>query len=277
MVITEEKLHGFEHHLYLEEKERGTISTYLTALRQFSNWCGEREVNKKMVLAYKSELIDKYSPGTVNCKLGPINLFLRYWGHDDCCVKRLRIQRQFCYPQERELTYSEYIQLVHAAQEKGAERLALLLQTLCATGIRVSELKFITVEAAKKKRACVRNKGKSRLVLIPQELCSRLLLYAQAHDVQDGAIFCGACGRPLDRVTIWKQMNALGEITGLPAEKLHPHALRHLFAVTYYQRNHDAMSLADLLGHSSLDTTRIYTVTNSGAARQQVEQLGLVL
>ena len=277
MVITQESIREFEQHLYLEEKEPGTISTYLTAVRQFAAWCGRREISKELVLDYKSELIDRYLPGTVNSKLGPINLFLRYCGCESCCVKRLRIQHRFCYPQERELYYSEYIRLVHAAQNKGDGRLALILQTLCATGIRVSELRFITVDAAKQSRAYVYNKGKSRIILIPRELCGQLLDYAGARGVKSGAIFRSTCGNPLNRVTIWKQMNALCEITDVPAEKLHPHALRHLFAVTYYQQSHDPMSLADLLGHSSLDTTRIYTATNSGAARQQVEQLGLVL
>ena len=277
MVITTEKIREFEHHLYLEEKEPGTISTYLTAVRQFAAWCGQHEVSKELVLDYKSGLIDRYLPGTVNSKLGPINLFLRYCGCENCCVKRLRIQHQFCYPQERELYYSEYIRLVQTAQAEGNVRLALILQTLCATGIRVSELRFITVESAAQSRAYVYNKGKSRVVLIPRELCRRLLGYARAQGVQSGAIFCGINGKPLNRVTIWKQMNALCQVTDVPAEKLHPHALRHLFAVTYYQCNHDAMTLADLLGHSSLDTTRIYTATNSGAQRQQVEQLGLVL
>ena len=273
MIITQNLLREFEHHLYLEEKEPGTIGTYPTAVRQFAHWCGRQTVSKELVLGYKSYLIDRYSPGTVNSKIGPINLFLRYCGCEACCVKRLRIQRQLCYPQERELYYAEYVRLIDAAEP----RLALILQTLCATGIRVSELKFITVEAARQLRACVRNKGKSRVILIPGELAARLLRYARERDIDSGAIFRGACGRPLDRVTIWKQMNALCGVTGVSAEKLHPHALRHLFAVTYYQRSHDPMGLADLLGHSSLDTTRLYTATNSAEQRRQVEQLGLVI
>ena len=277
MVITQKSLREFQHHLYLEEKEPGTISTYLTAVRQFAEWCGRHVVTKELVLQYKSYLVERYQPGTVNTKLGPINLFLRYCGCEDCCVKRLRIQRRLCYPQERELYYSEYVRLVDTARAEGDARLALILQTLCATGIRVSELKFITVEAARQTQAAVTNKGKSRIILIPRELAAQLLLYAHRQEINNGAIFCGSNGKPLDRVTIWRQMNALCEVSEVAAGKLHPHALRHLFAVTHYQRNHDPMSLADLLGHSSLDTTRLYTVTSSGIQRQQVEQLGLVL
>lgn len=277
MIITQKLLREFQHHLYLEEKESGTISTYLTAVRQFAEWCGRRVLTKELVLQYKSYLVEHYQPGTVNTKLGPINLFLRYCGCEDCCVKRLRIQRQLCYPQERELYYAEYVRLVRTAEENGDARLALILQTLCATGIRVSELKFITVEAARRTRAAVTNKGKSRMILIPRELAVLLLCYAQKQGIRSGAIFCGGNGNPLDRVTIWKQMNALGEAAKIEPKKTHPHALRHLFAVTHYQHNHDPMSLADLLGHSSLDTTRIYTATSSGVQRQQLEQLGLVL
>lgn len=277
MIITQNSLREFEHHLYLEEKEPGTIGTYLTAVGQFAKWCGRQSISKELVLAYKRYLTERYSPGTVNSKLGPINLFLRFCGCEACCVKRLRIQRQLCYPQERELYYAEYVRLVDAAKNGGNPRLALILQTLCATGIRVSELKFITVEAAGQQRACVRNKGKSRIILIPGELAALLIRYAQAQGIDSGVIFRGAGGEPLDRVTIWKQMNGLSAAAGVAAEKLHPHALRHLFAVTYYQRSHDPMGLADLLGHSSLDTTRLYTATNSGEQRRQIEQLGLVL
>ena len=277
MIITRKSMRQFEHHLYLEEKEPGTISNYLTAVRQFAAWCGRRAVTKEMVLEYKNYLVGKYAPGTVNNKLGPINLFLRYMGCENCCVKRIRIQRQMFYPQERELLYEEYVRLVEAARGSGDERLALVIQTLCATGIRVSELKFITVDAVRQAHASVHNKGKSRVILIPCELSVRLLCYANENQINSGAIFCGTCGRPLDRVTIWKQINGLYEAADVPPEKLHPHALRHLFAVTHYQHNHDPMALADLLGHASLDTTRIYTATSSEEQRQQVEQLGLVL
>lgn len=277
MVITQNLLRQFQHHLYLEEKEPGTISTYLTAVRQFADWCGRKSLSKELLLQYKSYLVEHYQPGTVNSKLGPINLFLRYCGCEEYCVRRLRIQRQIFYPQERELYYPEYVRLVHTAEANGDKRLALTLQTLCATGIRVSELKFITVEAVRQTHANIYNKGKSRVILIPRELSVRLLLYAHQQGIKSGAIFRGHGGKPLDRVTIWKQMNALCEAANIPPEKLHPHALRHLFAVTHYQRNHDPLSLADLLGHSSIDTTRIYTATNSDVQRRQVEQLGLVL
>ena len=277
MIITQKSIREFQHSLYLEEKALGTISTYGTAIRQFAAWCGRKKVTKELVLAYKKELIDRYQPGTVNSKLGPINLFLRYYGCENCCVKRLRIQKQFCYPQERELYYEEYVHLVQSAEKNGDQRMALLLQTLCATGIRVSELRFITVEAVRQIHATVCNKGKSRTILIPRELAAQLLVYANDCKINSGAIFLGSNGKPLDRVTIWKQMQALCVETGIAPEKLHPHALRHLFAVRHYQKNRDPMSLADLLGHSSLDTTRIYTASSSNIQRQQVEQLGLVI
>ncbi len=277
MVITPQKIRDFEHHLYLEEKEPGTIDTYMVSIRQFADYCGRRCVTKELVLHYKSELVHHYAPATVNGKIGPINLFLSYFGCNDCRMKRLRVQRQMYYPRERELYYDEYVRLVEAAQQRGDEQLSLLLQTVCATGIRVSELRYITVENVLRCSATVYNKGKTRIILMPQELCRRLLVYAQREHINRGVLFRDGSGEPLDRTAIWKKMNGMADETQISPQKLHPHALRHLFAVTHYRQNRDPMGLADLLGHASLDTTRIYTATDGTEQLRQLENMNLLV
>ncbi len=277
MVITPQKVKEFEHYLHLEEKEQGTIETYMVSVRQFAEFCRRQRITKELALSYKAELIRRYAPATVNSKIGPVNLFLRHMGCGECCMKRLRIQRQMYYPQERELYYEEYVRLVETARHRGDEQLSLLLQTVCATGIRVSELRYITVENVRQCRAAVYNKGKSRVILMPRELCRRLLVYAQRHNIARGPLFCNDTGEPLDRTLIWKKMNAMADDAQVSPQKLHPHALRHLFAVTHYRQNRDPMGLADLLGHSSLDTTRIYTATDGAEQLAQLENMNLLV
>lgn len=277
MVITPQKVREFEHYLYLEEKEPGTIDTYMVSVRQFAEFCGRQRVTKELVLRYKTELVHRYAPATVNGKIGPVNLFLNHIGCGECRIKRLRIQKQMYYPRERELHYEEYVRLVEEVQLRGDEQFSLLLQTVCATGIRVSELRYITVENVRQCRACVYNKGKSRVILIPRELCRRLLTYAQRHRIVHGALFRDALGQPLDRTAIWKKMHSLAGDTQISPQKLHPHALRHLFAVTHYRQNRDPMGLADLLGHASLDTTRIYTATDGTEQLEQLENMNLLV
>ncbi len=277
MVITPQKIREFEHYLYLEEKEPGTIDTYMVAVRQFAEFCGHQHLTKELVLRYKTELVQRYAPATVNGKIGSVNLFLNHMGCGDYRIKRLRIQRQTYYPQERELHYEEYVHLIETVESRGDEQFSLLLQTVCATGIRISELRYITVENVRQCRACVYNKGKSRVILIPRELCRRLLLYAQRRNIHHGVVFRDHLGQPLGRTAIWKKMNAMADDTQIPVQKLHPHALRHLFAVTHYRQNRDPMGLADLLGHSSLDTTRIYTATDGSEQLEQLERLNLLV
>ena len=277
MKIAKEDVEKFRTHLIEEEKEPGTVGLYLSVVEQFMAFLQGQEVSKERVLAYKALLIDRYAPATVNSKLGTINLFLRFCNQTDACVRRLRIQRQFYLPEEKRMGYEDYTHLVNEAEKQGDRRLALCLQILCATGIRVGELPFVTVEAAKRGRAEVYYKGKSRVILMPESLCQKISAYAAREKITAGPVIRSATGRPLDRTSIWRQMNRLCIEAGISAGKGHPHALRHLFAVTYYQANRDPIGLADLLGHSSIDTTRIYTATGGEEKARQLEKMGLVL
>lgn len=277
MTITQENLTQFRRHLILEEREGGTVATYMTALRQFAAFCGENPLCKELVLQYKATLLEKYAVSTANSKIGPVNLFLRFFGREDCTVRRVRIQRQLYYPQEKELYYEEYVRLVGAARTMGDEQTALVLQTLCATGIRVSELRFFTREAVLRGHATVYNKGKVRQILIPGCLCDLLREYGERRGIPQGPLFLTAAGKPLDRTLVWRRMKNLCAAAEVAPQKVHPHALRHLFAVTFYQRYRDPMSLADLLGHASVDTTRIYTATDGREQQRQLDELRLVV
>lgn len=277
MTITTKDMDAFRQHLLEEEKEKSTVRLYLCNVRQFADFMGADELTKERVLDYKAHLMNTYAPGTVNGKLGAVNLFVRFMGAPECCVKRLRIQKQFYLPEERQMTREEYARLVRLAETRGDEKTALCLQILCATGIRVSELHYITVAAARCGRVQVQNKGKVRTILLPGALRGKLLRYAGKNGIADGSVILSATGRPLDRTAVWRRMNRLCSAARVPLSKGHPHALRHLFAVTYYQANRDPMGLADLLGHSSVDTTRIYTATSGAEQARQLEKMGLVL
>ncbi len=277
MTITEADKLGFAEHLREAEREESTVKLYLSAVEQFAAFMAGRPLTKEGVLAYKAWLLRTYAASTANGKLGTVNLFLRYLGAPELCLRRLRIQRQFYLPEDRILSYGDYVRLVALARQEGDEKLALCMEILCATGIRVSELPFITPEAARRGMATVRNKGKTRTVLLPRALCRRISDYAAGAGILRGPVILSRSGQPLDRTRIWRQMHRLCARAGIPPEKGHPHALRHLFAVTYYRVSRDPMGLADLLGHASLDTTRIYTAVPPAALTQRLEQMDLVL
>ena len=276
MIITQNSLREFEHHLYLEEKEPGTSSTYLTTVGQFARWCGRQTISKELVLEYKGYLIDRYSPGTVNSKIGPINIFLKFLQHPEMCVKRLRIQRQIYYPEEKTLSLNEYLRLVETAERQGNYRISLAMQILCSTGIRVGELAYITVESARRGRAVVKNKGKTRIIFLPEALSGKILLYAKSYHITSGPVILTSTGRPIDRTNMWRYMNRLCGDAGIDPEKGHPHALRHLFAVIHYRSYKDPIGLADLLGHANINTTRIYTATDGKAQIEQLNGMNLV-
>lgn len=277
MKICQEHIEAFERHLFQNETAKSTIGVYRTTVADFVKFLDGRDLEKDLVLEYKSVIMDRNMSSTVNSKIGPLNLFLRFLGYPEMCVKRLRIQRQIYYPEEKELLYEEYVRLVRTAEAMGNQRIALALQMLCATGIRVGELAYITVEAAKRGRAIVRNKGKTRIIFIPEALSEKILRYAQRCGILSGPVILTSTGRPLDRTNMWRYMNRLCEAAGIDTEKGHPHALRHLFAATHYKRNRDPIGLADLLGHSCLDTTRIYTATNGKEQIKQLNKLNLVV
>lgn len=264
---------------YLKEQERteATIQKYvrdITALREFLQ---DGIFTKTRLLEWKEKLIATYALATVNGMLMSVNGFLNFCGLRECRIKGLKIQRNMFCRKEKELTKAEYLRLCHAAKKQGKERLLLILQTICSTGIRVSELPFITAVAVKNGRAQVRLKGKIRTVLLPKQLCRLLKPYMQRQHITDGSIFVTRSGKPVDRSNIWSDMKKLCALAGVEPEKVFPHNLRHLFARTYYSQQKDIVRLADILGHSSVDTTRIYTVECGDIHRRQLQKLGLLL
>ena len=263
----------------LREQERSgaTIRKYAHDLNDFLAFAGERMLSKPLVIAWKEQLTAAHAPASVNSMLAAVNGLLKFCGWGELCVKPLKIQRALFLEEQKELTRGEYLRLVEAAQRKENERLALVMQTICATGIRVSELKFITVESLRSGRAEIRNKGKLRLVFLPGKLRKALKKYAQRQKRTAGAIFITRTGKPLDRSNIWRDMKSLCESAGVSKEKVFPHNLRHLFARAFYAQEKDLSRLADILGHSSINTTRIYTAESGSVHAAQMERLGLVV
>lgn len=264
---------------FLREQERAeqTIAKYLHDLRALMVFLNGESLTKAALISWKENLQENYAAASVNAMLAAVNSYLSYRGRGELRVKPLRMQRDLFCRVEKELTRDEYVRLVQAAGQRGNERLALLLQTICATGIRVSELQFITLEAARSGRAEVNCKGKRRTVFLPEKLRRMLLRFAKGRGIGSGAVFCTRCGKPLDRSNIWRDMKALCESAGVQPGKVFPHNLRHLFARTYYAVEKDLSRLADLLGHTSISTTRIYTVESGGTHARQIERMGLLV
>jgi len=275
--IIVELLDQFKNYLKNEERESSTINKYLHDVQTFANWLQDREVTKENLTTYKEYLIrKKYNPKTVNGIFSAINKFLVFAGMGELKVKYLCIQRKLFRNSNRELTQAEYMKLLNKAQELGKERLSLLMQTICSTGIRVSELKYITVEAIKAGKAEISLKGKIRTILLTGKLCKKLLKYTKGQKITSGEIFLTRSGRGLGRKQIWAEMKALCKKAGIESGKVFPHNLRHLFARTFYKVYKDVVRLADVLGHSSIDTTRIYLITTGEMYAQQMNRLGLV-
>ena len=265
--------------LYLREQERApaTIQKYLHDLDALLDYLDGAPVTKAALIGWKEELAQRHAPATVNSMIAAVNGFLRFMGWRECAVKLLNIQKSLFCDESRELTRSEYARLVRAAEQDGNQRLALVLQTICATGIRVSELRFITVEAVQTGRAEIVNKGKRRTVFLPDKLRRLLQKYLRGQKKTAGAVFTTRTGKPLDRSNIWRDMKRLCESAGVEPGKVFPHNLRHLFARTYYTLEKDLSRLADILGHSSINTTRIYTVESGSVHLRQMERMALVL
>ena len=277
MASIEQKLRDFKTALLAEDRAAGTVEKYLRDLRQFQAFLGEKELTKKQVLAWRDALLaEGLCPATVNSKLAALNRYFVFVGREDCRMKYLRIQRRLFRSQERELTKGEYERLIATAQRGGKERLALLMETLCATGIRVSEVAYITVEAARQRQTEVALKGKIRTILLPGKLCRKLLRYARQEKIASGEIFLTRSGKGLSRRQIWAEMKALCREARVAASKVFPHNLRHLFARTFYRVCRDVVKLADVLGHSSIETTRIYLISTGQEHARQLERLGLV-
>ncbi len=274
--LNQENISAFKTYLTHEEKSKATIEKYMGAIRSFWRFLDGREVNREIVAEYKNQRSTEMASSTVNVSLAALNSLFSFLDWTDCRTKFLKIQRNAFRDSGRELTKTEYNLLVQTAMEQGKERLSLVMETICSTGIRVSELKYITVGAAKSSRAKVRLKGKIRTILLPKTLCVKLLRYANNKKIVSGEIFLSRNNKSLSRTQIWAEMKKLCETARVEASKVFPHNLRHLFATTYYQATKDIVKLADVLGHSSIDTTRIYLITTGEEHARQMELLGLV-
>ncbi len=275
--ITEEWVTSFGQYLRQEERSAGTIEKYLRDVRAFAAWLGGTPLTKEAAALWKGGLLDQgCTPATVNSKLAAINKFFSFAGWAEFRVKPLKIQRRLFRDDSRELTRAEYLRLLETARALGRERLALLMETICATGIRVSEVQNITVEAARRGKTEIALKGKIRTILLPGKLCRKLLKYARKRQIASGKIFLTKGGRGMSRGQIWAEMKALCQEAGVAASKVFPHNLRHLFARTFYKAYRDVDKLADVLGHSSLETTRIYLISTSAEHAVMLEGLHLL-
>ena len=272
-----EQITAFERYLRTEERSSGTIEKYLRDVRAFAVWLNGRIVTKETAAGWKEHLLDRhYAPVTINSMLAAINAFFRFVGWEDCRVKFLKIQRRMFREASRELSREEYDRLLSTAHPLGRDRLALLMETICASGIRVSEVRYITVEAARQGQTEIALKGKIRTILLPDKLCRKLLKYARHKKIASGEIFRTESGKSLGRRQIWAEMKQLCKYAGVAPSKVFPHNLRHLFATTFYRACGDISRLADVLGHSSIETTRIYLLTTGSEQVKQMDQLGLV-
>lgn len=277
-ILTENRIADFSAYLRSEEKSENTVEKYLRDVQAFAEYLGGAEITKGKVIAYKSRLLaENYAVRSINSMLASLNSLFSFLGWSDCKVKSIKLQRQIYCPEEKELTKAEYMRLVNAAKQKGNERLNLILQTICGTGIRVSELQYITVEAAKRGEAVVSLKGKTRSVFLVNELRKKLLRYAAEQNIQSGAIFITRTGKPMSRTNIWREMKGLCEQAEVNPQKVFPHNLRHLFARVFYGIEKDLAKLADILGHSSINTTRIYIISTGDEHRRQMEHMRLLL
>lgn len=272
--MLDREIMAFEEELCCEEKSAATLEKYIRDVRRFRDFLEGRQVSKENVMGYKKELAARYKAATVNSHLAAVNCFLRFLGREECRVKLLKIQRQMFANEDREMTMEEYRRLVRRA---GKTRIGYIMQTICGTGIRISELQYITVDALKQGRAAVQCKNKARVIFIPEQVCSLLAEYIRENHITEGSVFVSRNGKPLNRSNIWREMKVLCEKAGVAPEKVFPHNLRHLFARTFYGMEKDIVRLADLLGHSSINTTRIYTVDSGIRHRKSLEQVNRVL
>ena len=275
--LTEQAFDQFEDYLRHDEREESTIEAYLRSLTRFAEWADGRAVTKELAMEWKAALSEAgYRPISVNAMLAAVNKFFTCMGREDCKVKYLKLQRQMFRKSEKDLSKEEYQRLVQAAHEKGDLRMELILETICATGIRVGELKYITVEAVRAGVAEIALKGKIRTILLPHRLCRKLQKYAKKQKIASGKLFLTQDGLPVSRQSIWTRMKALCEAAGVERSKVFPHNLRSLFARSFYGSCHDVVRLADVLGHSSIETTRIYLMSTGKEYLRQLDKLGLV-
>ena len=276
-IITPELIEDFGNDMLMNEKSDATIEKYLRDIRTFNTFIGGSAVNKEAVLAYKSFLEKRYAVTSANSMLASLNSLLRYAGWQACCVRPFKLQKKTYCKEGQELSREEYLRLLKAAEKNNNRRLNLVLQTICATGIRVSELRFITVESLEHGEACVNCKAKSRTVFIVSALREKLLRYVKEQGIMAGPIFITKYGKPLNRSNIWREMKALCNEANVSASKVFPHNLRHLFARIFYGIEKDIAKLADILGHTSINTTRIYIMSTGAEHRRKMENMRLII
>lgn len=277
-IISNEIIEQFEKYLRMEEKSQNTIEKYIRDVTAFAEYLARNSVSKENAIAYKQHLQDKgYAVRSINSIIASLNALFLFLGAAHLKLKSLKLQQQVYCPEEKELTKAEYTRLIRTAKQKGNERLNLVIQTICGTGIRVSELQFITVEAVKKGEAVVSLKGKTRTVFIVKDLQKKLLHYIAEQKITEGSVFVTRTGKPISRTNIWREMKSLCEQAGVNPQKVFPHNLRHLFARTFYGIEKDIAKLAVILGHSSINTTRIYIITTGNEHRRRMENMRLII
>lgn len=276
-LISDKRIKSYEKHLISEEHSMGTVSKYVRDVKKFAKWLNGTEVTKEKAIEWKAYLYKNgYAPITINSMLASLNSLFRFSGWDEYRIKFFKIQRKMFRDVSKDLKRQEYERLVASARKKGKNQIALLMETICATGIRVSEVSYITVEAVCKGRAEIVLKGKIRVIMFPEKLRKKLLRYIKEKKMKSGIIFLTGRGKPISRGQIWKEMKQLCCLAEVEPSKVFPHNLRHLFAVTFYNVCKDVVRLADVLGHSSIETTRIYLLTPGTDHVRQLEKLKLV-
>lgn len=276
IILSDKLLKMYIQYLREQERSKSTIKSYQRELMSLQLFLDCQPVTKDKLLSYKTMLTSHYAPTTCNVSIAALNSYLKYIGRPDLMLNPLKIQRQIYEPADKELTRREYDKLIRAANINGQEKLSLIIQTICSTGIRISELQYISVESLKEGKTLVTNKGKSRVVFIPTQLQRVLKKYVINSNISSGPIFATRSGKPIDRSNIWTSMKKLCHIAGVNPQKVYPHNLRHLFARTYYNQYHDLSRLSDLLGHTSINTTKIYTMETGAVHAKQIAALDLV-
>ena len=274
--VTKENIKKFEEYLYAEERSCNTIEKYIRDVRFFRGRLQGGNVDKSALVKYKKELCERYAAKSVNSMLSSVNAFFVFMGWYDLKVKTLKIQRRIFSDKSKELSKAEYERLLAAAKNRKNKRLYYLMQTVASTGLRVSEIKYVTCEAVRQGQAVINCKGKIRQIFLPKKLCKMLLSYIKERNIKSGSVFVTKTGKPLDRSHIWKMLKSLCEAAGVSRDKVFPHNFRHLFARTFYSLQKDIVRLADILGHSNIETTRIYTMESGTEHIKQLQKLSLL-
>lgn len=275
-IFSDAALNDYKNYLVSEEKSAATIEKYLRDIKTFMKFAKDKDINKQTVIEYKKTLLNSYKVSSVNSMLIALNLYFVFLGREDLKIKTVKRQREIYRPVETELTKEEYFRLCDTAEKLGKERTGLVIQTICSSGIRVGELSYITVEAVQAGRTSVLCKGKNRVIFIVSGLRAKLLDYIEKNAIKSGPVFVTVHGTPLGRINIWRDMKNLCEAAGVDSAKVYPHNLRHLFARSFYEEEKDIVKLADILGHSSIETTRMYTISTGKEHKEKMEKLNLI-